>query len=93
MQSVTVLWTQGLQTGLPNAINLTNMMTSRAGAVSRVDVAVYDFAEHAGDSLAFTPPTVPVGALQSSSEPGAGQLMYTRVKQSALFRGDANSRW
>ena len=66
---------------------------ARAGAASRVHVAVYDYAEHAGDSLAFTPPTVPVGALRGSAAPGAGHLMYTRVKQSALFRGDANSRW
>jgi hypothetical protein len=64
-----------------------------AGAVSRADVAVYDYAEHAGEALAFTPPTVPVGALGSAATASAGQLMYSRLKQSALFRGDANSRW
>lgn len=59
-----------------------------AGAVSRVDVAIYDYAEHAGEALAWTPPKPdsPSGSLD-------GQLLYTHLKQSALFRGDAHSQW
>ena len=60
-------------------------------------LVIYDFAEHVGDALAFTPPTVPIQAPQSGSAGGAadfaGRPMYTRLKQSCMFRGDANSRW
>ncbi|BDA49469.1 probable BTB/POZ domain-containing adapter for CUL3-mediated RhoA degradation protein at N-terminal half [Coccomyxa sp. Obi] len=58
------------------------------GANSRVDVAVYDYAEHVGEALAWTPPTADPG--RASKE---GQLLYTHLKQSVLFRGDSNSRW
>ena len=66
--------------------------------MSQVHLVVYDFAEHVGDALAFTPPTVPVLDAQQSGRGSSradfsGQPMYTRLKQSCMFRGDANSRW
>ena len=60
-------------------------------------LVIYDFAEHVGGALAFTPPTVPDQAPQGGGAAGAadlrGQPMYTRLKQSCMLRGDANSRW
>ncbi|KAK9905022.1 hypothetical protein WJX75_007970 [Coccomyxa subellipsoidea] len=58
------------------------------GANSRVDIAVYDYAELVGERMAWTPPKT--GPQGSSSR---GQLLYTHIKQSVLFRGDTNSRW
>ena len=73
-----------------------NQANGRAGSVSQVHLVIYDFAEHVGDALAFTPPTVPVQAPQGGGAGAAdfrGQPMYTRLKQSCMLRGDANSRW
>jgi hypothetical protein len=64
------------------------MMMVGAGAASRVDVAIYDYAEHSGEALAWTPPKP-----EAVSGGRDGQLLYTHLKQSALFRGDAHSHW
>ncbi len=72
---------------------------SNAGAVSRVNITVYDYAEHIGEALAWTSPSKggsPIrkkkGALQAPP-PVGGQLLYTHLKQAAMFGGDSNSRW
>lgn len=69
-----------------------------AGAVSRVNITVYDYAEHVGEALAWTSPgkggspTRRQGkAVQAT--PVGGQLLYTHLKQAAMFGGDSNSRW
>ncbi|CAL5224558.1 g7261 [Coccomyxa viridis] len=69
------------------------------GAVSRVNITVYDYAEHIGEALAWTSPSKggsPVrkkkGNLQAPP-PVGGQLLYTHLKQAAMFGGDSNSRW
>ncbi|EIE19080.1 hypothetical protein COCSUDRAFT_44861 [Coccomyxa subellipsoidea C-169] len=58
------------------------------GANSRVDVAVYDYAELVGERLAWTPPKP-----DPERASNKGQLLYTHLKQSVLFRGDSNNRW
>lgn len=53
-----------------------------------MDIAIYDYAEHVGKALAWTPPTADASQLHRE-----GQLLYTQLKQSVLFRGDTNSHW
>lgn len=66
--------------------------------MSRVNITVYDYAEHVGEALAWTSPgkggspTRKKGkAVQAT--PVGGQLLYTHLKQAAMFGGDSNSRW
>lgn len=69
-----------------------------AGAVSRVTITVYDYAEHIGEALAWTSPSK-VGSSSRMKggardpRPVGGQLLYTHLKQAAMFGGDSNSRW
>lgn len=68
-----------------------------AGAVSRVSITVYDYAEHIGEALAWTSPSKGSSpsekGLSMKSDPLGGQLLYTHLKQAAMFGGDSNSRW
>ena len=64
-----------------------------------MNITVYDYAEHIGEALAWTSPSKggsPVrkkkGTLQAPP-PVGGQLLYTHLKQAAMFGGDSNSRW
>ncbi|CAK0787664.1 hypothetical protein CVIRNUC_010886 [Coccomyxa viridis] len=67
------------------------------GAVSRVSITVYDYAEHIGEALAWTSPSKGSSpsekGLSMKSDPLGGQLLYTHLKQAAMFGGDSNSRW
>ena len=64
-----------------------------------MNITVYDYAEHIGEALAWTSPSKggsPVrkkgGSIQGPP-PVGGQLLYTHLKQAAMFGGDSNSRW
>lgn len=70
--------------------------------MSRVIITVYDYAEHIGEALAWTSPTKGGSSGKGGSRskrgvqqgpPVGGQLLYTHLKQAAMFGGDSNSRW
>ena len=58
-----------------------------------------DYAEDMGEALAWTSPSEggsPVGKKKGNLQappPVGGQLLYTHLKQAAMFGGDSNSRW
>ena len=93
-------WTSFLDRHSKSAILVRcDSLTFPAGAVSRVNITVYDYAEHVGEALAWTSPSKggsPIrtkkGTIQAPS-PVGGQLLYTHLKQAAMFGGDSNSRW
>lgn len=62
-----------------------------------MSITVYDYAEHIGEALAWTSPSKgwSPGKKGSSQKgnPQGGQLLYTHLKQAAMFGGDSSSRW
>ena len=62
-----------------------------------MSITVYDYAEHIGEALAWTSPSKGWSPSRKGSnqrsEPLGGQLLYTHLKQAAMFGGDSNSRW
>ena len=64
-----------------------------------MNITVYDYAEHIGEALAWTSPSKggsPIRTKKGTVQgppPVGGQLLYTHLKQAAMFGGDSNSRW
>lgn len=64
-----------------------------------MNITVYDYAEHIGEALAWTSPSKggsPIRKKDGTTQgppPVGGQLLYTHLKQAAMFGGDSNSRW
>ena len=62
-----------------------------------MSITVYDYAEHVGEALAWTSPSKGCSPGKMSTgqrgDPLGGQLLYSHLKQAAMFGGDSNSRW
>ena len=62
-----------------------------------MSITVYDYAEHIGEALAWTSPSKGWSPSKKDTSqrgtPVGGQLLYTHLKQAAMFGGDSNSRW